>query len=249
MSEHKSPQVRGDYLDHADGETVCEAYVAFDASTSSRRPCVLVAHAWDGQNDVTRAEADAFARRGHVGFALDLYGKGVRGGVMDDNSHLMNPLLADRAVLRRRLLAGLEAARSHPLVDPGRIAAVGYCFGGLCVLDLARSAPSGLAGVVSIHGVLTPPELPRNPITAKVLLLHGWEDPVAPPADVLAIARELTDAGADWQLHAHGHAMHAFSYPGANMPERGILYHEAAARRSRAAMLGFLDEILDGTGG
>jgi dienelactone hydrolase len=247
MPERASPNLRGEFFDYADGVTVCEAYVARDASMTFPRPCVLVAHAWDGQNEPMRAEAEAFAALGYVGFALDLYGKGVRGGVMDDNSRLMAPFMEDRALLRRRLLAGLEAARRHPLVDPGRIAAVGWCFGGLCVLDLARSAPAGLKGVVSLHGVLRPPDrLPRSPITAQVLILHGWEDPMAPPADLLALARELTEAGADWQLHAHGHAMHAFTYPGANRPEAGILYDEAAARRSRAAMLSFLEETLGG---
>lgn len=247
MPNHASPPVRGAYLDHAGGDTVCEAYVAHDASHASPRACVLVAHAWDGQNDVMRAAAEEFAALGHVGFALDLYGKGVRGGVMDDNSRLMGPFMEDRALLRRRLLAGIEAARRHPLVDPGRIAAVGWCFGGLCALDLARAAPAGLRGVVSLHGILRPPGLhPQAPITAKVLILHGWEDPVALPGDVLAVARELTEAGADWQLHAYGHAMHAFTHPGADRPEAGLLYDPAAAGRARSAMHAFLAEVLGG---
>ncbi|MEW6272830.1 MAG: dienelactone hydrolase family protein [Thermodesulfobacteriota bacterium] len=236
--------LRTEYVDYADGDTVCEGYVAHDASLAAPRPCVLVAHDWSGQGDAIRMVARRVARLGWVAFALDVYGKGIRGDLTGDNSHLMTPLLADRALLRRRLLAGLAAAQRHPAVDARRVAAIGYCFGGLCALDLARAVPEGLLGVVSFHGVFQPPALGAQPqITAKVLLLHGWEDPLAPPGEVLAIARELTDAKADWQLHAYGHAMHAFTFEGAYFPERGIAYDAAAARRSWAAMRGFLDEV------
>lgn len=245
MSTTTSPRIQSEYLDYFEGETVCQAYVAHDAAIRSKRACVLVAHAWDGQNEPIRAKAEELAQLGYVAFALDVYGKGVRGGVMEDNSRLMGPFMKDRGLLRRRLEAGLAAARRHPLVDPERIAAMGYCFGGLCALDLARSVAPGLKGVVSFHGVLKPPELgPQAPIQAKVLILHGWDDPMAPPADVQAITRELTEAKADWQLHAYGHAMHAFTFPGANLPEAGLQYNEAAARRSWSAMRAFLEEVL-----
>jgi dienelactone hydrolase len=248
MPTPTSPQLHTEYLDYVEGETVCQAYVAHDASSASKRPCILVAHAWDGQNEPIRALTERLAQLGYLGFALDVYGKGVRGGVADDNSRLMAPFVKDRALLRRRLEAGLAVARRHPRVDPDRIAAIGYCFGGLCVLDLARSAALGLKGVVSFHGVLMPPALgPQAPIHAKVLVLHGWEDPMVPPVDVLALTRELTEAKADWQLHAYGHAMHAFTFPGANNPQAGILYNEAAARRSWSAMRAFLDEVLAGS--
>lgn len=169
----------------------------------------------------------------------------MRGEETGDNSALMNPLLADRALLRRRLLAGFQAAASLPLVDASRMAALGYCFGGLCALDLARTAPVGLKAAVSFHGALAPSNLSsQGPISASILLLHGWEDPNVPQADLLAIARELTDVGADWQLHVYGHAQHAFTFRGAYMPERGIVYDAAADWRSWAAMRGFLAEVL-----
>ncbi|WP_224248130.1 dienelactone hydrolase family protein [Hyalangium gracile] len=250
MSHPTSPPLRTGFLDYPEGETVCQAYVAHAESSRSRLPCVLVAHAWDGQNESIRALTERMAHQGYLGFAIDVYGKGVRGGETDDNSRLMAPFLEDRGLLRRRLEAGLAAARRHPLVDPDRIAALGYCFGGLCVLDLARSVPPGLKGVVSVHGMLHPPRLgPQAPMAARVLILHGWEDPVAPPADVLAIARELTEAQADWQLHAYGHAMHAFTFPGANRPQAGILYNPAAARRAESSLQAFLAEVLGDTGG
>jgi dienelactone hydrolase len=156
----------------------------------------------------------------------------------------MAPLLADRALLRRRLLAALAAASAHKLADTTRVAAIGYCFGGLCVLDLARANAPGLKGSVSFHGIFAPPGIgTQPPIKAKVLILHGWDDPYAQPNDVLAVARELTEAGADWQINAYGHAKHAFTVAGANAPERGIVYQANADRRSWAAMEFFLREL------
>ncbi|MDC0720417.1 dienelactone hydrolase family protein [Nannocystis bainbridge] len=234
-----------EFVDYPAGDVVGEAYVAHDGATGRPRPCVVLAHAWDGQNGSIRARAEEFAAQGRVAFALDLYGKGVRGEETGDNARLMMPLLNDRGHLRDRLVAGVAAARQHPLVDPDRLVVIGWCFGGLCALDAARCNAGGVRGVVSIHGVLKPPGFAEQPrITAKILVLHGWEDPVAPPEDVLVLARELTAARADWQLHAYGHAMHAFTFPGAQMPERGLQYDADAARRAQQAIDGFLAEVL-----
>jgi len=223
---------------------VFEAYIAHDQHVVTPRPTVLVCHDWSGLNAGIRTVTERIARLGYIGFALDNYGKGVRGDETGDNTHLLGPMLADRALLRRRLLAGLDAARRHPAGDARRIAAIGYCFGGLCVLDLARTG-ADVRGVVSFHGIFGPPNLgPQAPITSKVLLLHGWDDPLAPPPDVLSIAAELTAAGTDWQLHAYGSTLHAFTFPGANSPDRGIGYNADADRRSWAAMRGFLEEVL-----
>ncbi|MFE8599662.1 dienelactone hydrolase family protein [Archangium violaceum] len=232
------------YLDYTDGDVTCHAYVAHEDTRGARRPCVLISHSWAGQSDAERAKAEEFARMGYVGIAIDVYGKGIRGSHTTDNSALMAPFMADRAMLRRRMLAAVEAARAHPMVDPGRIAAIGFCFGGLCVLDLARSGTSDVKGVVSIHGLFGPPRLgAQAPIAAKVLLLHGWDDPMAPPQDVLSISQELTAARADWQLHAYGHAMHAFTHAQAAAPERGLLYNADAARRAWTATRNFLEEV------
>lgn len=234
-----------EYIGYTDGPLACEAYAACGDPGPAKRPCVIVSHAWGGQLDFEREKAQRLAEMGYLGFAVDLYGKGVRGAPAGDNSKLMQPFMEDRAMLRRRLLASLAAAKRHPVADPGRIAAIGYCFGGLCVLDLARSAPPGLKGVVSFHGLFHPPNLgPQAPIPAKVLMLHGYADPLAPPGDVLAVAKELTGAKADWQLHAYGHALHAFTHPPANNPAGGVMYDAAADRRSWAAMEYFLKEVL-----
>lgn len=232
-------------VDYSDGHDTFEGFVAWDAARAAKAPGVLVAHDWTGLHEPSRDRARKLAELGYVGFALDAYGKGTRGVPGGDNSALMNPLLADRALLRRRLLAAVEALRSHEAVDPSRIAATGYCFGGLCVLDLARANAPGLRGVVCFHGIYASPGLGEQaPIAAKVLVCHGWEDPWCPPTATVGLAAELTQAKADWQIHAYGHTMHAFTNLAANSPETGGKYDAVADRRSFAAMKLFLEETL-----
>ncbi|NMK48752.1 dienelactone hydrolase family protein [Achromobacter sp. Bel] len=235
---HASPTaLRTLAVDYSDSDTVFEGYAVAPSHASGPLPCIVLAHDWSGLTAPTMRLAERYAGLGYVCVAIDAYGKGVRGDPLGDNTALMAPLMRDRALLRRRLLAGFEAAGAFPGVDPTRMAAVGYCFGGLCALDLARAAPRHLRAAVSFHGVLQAPDTtPPGRIEASVLLLHGWDDPVAPPADVLAISRELTEAGADWQLHAYGHAQHAFTFQDAAFPERGIVYDANADERSWAAM-------------
>ncbi len=234
--------MRKESLEYKDGSTVCEGYIAHEPG--AKKPCVLISHAWAGIFDQERQVADACASMGYVGFALDVYGKGIKGDPMGDNSALMGPWLNDRGKLKQRLFAAVQAAKAHPSVDPNRIAMIGYCFGGLCVLDVARSGTGDVRGVVSMHGLFTPPNLgPQAPIKTKVLVLHGWDDPMATPDSVLALAKEMTAAKADWQVHAYGHTLHAFTSEGANAPERGVKYDRQADRRSWAATTDFLKEV------
>lgn len=227
-----------------DAATECEGYVALPAGPGPH-PAVLIAHNWAGQTEADNAIAHKLAALGYAGIAIDVYGKGRRGDLQGDNSGLMGPWMADRAALRQRLLAAVAAAVAHPMVDDTRIAMIGYCFGGLCALDVARSASPDVRGVASFHGVYAPPELgEQRPITAKVLVLHGWDDPMTPPDSTVALAHELNAAGADWQLHAYGRTMHAFTFESANNPEGGIQYDAAADRRSWRSMTDFLAEVL-----
>jgi dienelactone hydrolase len=123
------------------------------------------------------------------------------------------------------------------------LAVIGYCFGGLCALDLARSGDDRVKAAVSVHGVFAPPGLgPQGPISASVLVQHGYADPMAPPKDLLQLAEELTAAGADWQVHAYGHALHAFTAEGVHHPELGLAFNEKAARRSHESRTAFLRE-------
>lgn len=237
-------QMHTETLDYPAGDQTCEGFLARNR-TSEKRPAVVICHAWAGQSDGEHDTARRLADLGYVGFAADVYGKGVHGDPTGDNSALMAPLLQDRGLLLARLTAAVEAVKAQPGVDPDRIAAVGYCFGGLCVLDIARGNVAGVKGVVSFHGLFTPNGLEQaDPISAKVLICHGWDDPMAKPNDVVAVAAELTERRADWQLNAYGHAMHAFTMPGANNPAGGVKYDEKAARRSWAAMEYFLKETL-----
>jgi len=233
------------YCDYTDGDLTCEAYVAMDETKSGKRPAVLVSHAWGGQGDFERQKAEKLAALGYIGVAIDLYGKGKRGTTMEENGKLMQPFMDDRALLKRRILAALTAVKALPEVDGDRIGAIGFCFGGLCVLDLARSTAPGVKGVVSFHGLFHPPGLgAQAPISSKVLICHGYDDPMAKPDQMVSICNELTEAKADWQIHAYGGTVHAFTNPEAAMPDHGIVYNASADRRSWQAMKDFLAEAL-----
>ncbi len=232
---------------YQDGATQCEGYIARPAGPGPH-PAVLIAHNWVGQTTADNDVADRLAALGYAGIAIDVYGKGVRGDPAGDNSALMAPFVRDRAMLRTRLLAAVAAAVADPMIDADRIAIIGYCFGGLCALDVARSATPDVKAAVSFHGSYAPPALGEQPpITAKVLVLHGWIDPITPPDATVALAHELEAAGADWQIHAYGRTMHAFTAPGAANPAGGMQYSATADRRSWRSMTQFLADVFDGT--
>jgi dienelactone hydrolase len=235
--------MREQYIEYRDGDALLEGFFCCDESRPGPRPAVLISHAWGGRDDFVERKARRLAWQGYACFALDNYGKGKRGTNNDECSALMGPLMKDRAMLARRLTAGLATVKALPLVDPRRIAIMGFCFGGLCALDLARSG-ADIRGAVSFHGLLKPNGLATAKINAKILMLHGFDDPMAPPQDVLAIAKEFTDVGADWQLHAYGNTVHAFTNPAANNRAGGMQFDEAADRRSWHALEEFLGEVL-----
>jgi len=225
-----------------DGNTF-EGVLAWDDSAPGSRPGVVVSHAWGGAGEFEQDRARDLAKLGYVGFSLDLYGKGIRGSNPEENTKLMQPLLADRALLQKRMHLAVTTLRAQDQIDTAKIAAIGYCFGGLCVLDLARTSADVL-GVASFHGLFVPPgNTGGNKISAKVLALHGWGDPLAPPDQALALATELTEADADWQLHAFGHTLHAFTDSHANDPANGFAFSPDATRRSWQLLTDFLAEI------
>ncbi len=230
------------HLIHHDGSTELEAFVARPEDAAKPTPAVLICHAWSGQSEFEREKARLLAEWGWVGFAVDVYGKGRRGTDTKSNSALMSPFLADRALLERRLRAALDACRELEGVDAERVAVIGFCFGGLCALDLARSG-AGVVAAVSFHGLLNGRdglETVKSPV--KVLALHGHDDPMATADQVAAFTAEMTAAGTDWQPHQYGHTMHAFTNPSANDPGFGTVYEPKAARRSFASMRALLDE-------
>jgi dienelactone hydrolase len=233
-------------VEHVENGTTLESLFVHDAAVSGRRPAVIVCHTWAGRAAPMIEFATLMARWGYRGLAADIFGKGVLGNSREECEALMMPFVRDRAALQRRLAQVVDVAAGLPEVDPGNIAAVGFCFGGLCVLDLARIG-ANVRGVASFHGVLAPPgNTVANRIDAKIVAYHGWDDPLAPPEAVLALGAELTAAKADWQLHAFGGAMHAFTAVEANDPQNGIQYHEPTARRSVAHLRTFLAECFGG---
>ncbi|MBO6557175.1 MAG: dienelactone hydrolase family protein [Pseudomonadales bacterium] len=231
-------------IEYQDGDITLEGYVAWDDSISGPRPAVLVGHDWTGRRDFATGKAEEMAKLGYVGFAIDMYGKGVFGsdGDVEGNTALMGPLAGDRAALRARMMAALEAVRGLDVVDASKVGAMGYCFGGMCVLELAR-AGANVGGVISIHGIFSPGGVPNEKITAKILCLHGQDDPMVPPEQVLDFENEMSEAGADWQMHAYGGTMHAFTNPAANDPGFGTMYNPVADKRATQSIQNFFDEI------
>jgi dienelactone hydrolase len=232
-------------VEYRDGETVLEGYAALPAEAGAPRPGVLVVHEWTGLNDYARQRARDLAALGYVAFAADVYGKGVRAASTREAAALSGRYKNDRALMRSRMGAALDALRGLPGVDPDRTAAIGYCFGGTCVLELARSG-AGVGAVVSFHGGLDAPR-PAEPGTlrAAVLALHGAADPHVPRGEVEAFRAEMDRAGADWVLVEYGGAVHSFTNPGAGGdPASGVAYDPRAARRAWTAMRAFLEEAL-----
>lgn len=231
-------------LEYREGNTLLEGYLAYDEKQAGKRPAVLIAHDWTGRNEFACQKAEKIAELGYVGFALDMYGKGVLGRDNDEKMQLITPFMEDRNLLRKRVTAALQALHEETTVDTHRVAAMGFCFGGLCALDLARSG-ADIRGVVSFHGLLNAPErLPNHPIKAKILALHGHDDPMVTPDHVSAFQQEMTNAKVDWQMHIYGNTMHSFTNPVANDPAFGTVYNTVAEKRSWIAMKNFFAEIL-----
>jgi dienelactone hydrolase len=230
-------------VDYESGGKSFEGMLAWNDESDRPHPGVLVAHTIAGRSAHEEERARRLAELGYVGFAIDVYGKGTQSTDFDRNKAMMDALRNDRPELQSRLLAALSCLREQPEVEAARTAAIGFCFGGLSVLDIARTG-EGIAGVVSLHGLFVPPgNTAGNRIKAKVLALHGWEDPLATPGEVLALADELTAMGADWQVHAYGNTTHAFTNPNADDWEGGKKYNENADQRSWLATQNFLAEL------
>lgn len=228
-------------LTYAVGGQTFQAYLA-DPEGSGRRPGVLIAHEAPGLTDHPKRRARMVAELGYVALAADLYGDGRVAQKPEEAQQLMAPLREDIPRLRQHTRAGFDALASLPNVDPIRLGAMGYCFGGLAVLELARmGAP--LAGIVTFHGILgtNTPDDARN-ITAKILVCTGAEDLLVPPEQIASFADEMTKAGVDWQVVTYGGAKHAFTNPGARHPPM-LEYNASADARSWEAMRSFWFEL------
>ena len=218
-------------------------HLAFDNTTDKKRPGVLIFHDWSGCNAFASKQAEALADIGYVGLAADLYGDGRVAETTDEKKALMTPLIENRHVLLERIQSAFNALLALPEVDKAQTAAIGFCFGGLCALDLARSG-AALSGAVSFHGLLNRNEsLPITPIQSQILVLHGSDDPMAPREQVQNFCDEMTEANADWQLHLYGQTTHAFTNPDANDPALGTQYNPQASHRAFQSMHRFLTDL------
>lgn len=237
-------------VEYRDGEQLLEGYLAYDEAKPGKRPAVLIVHDWKGVGPYVKRRADQLAKLGYLAFAVDIYGKGVRPQTAEAAGAQAGTYKQDRALFRSRLLAGYRAMLASPQADPSRTAAIGYCFGGTGVLELARSG-ADVQGVVSFHGGLdSPAPADGKNIKAKVLILHGAEDPFVPAKDIDAFLAEMRAANVDWQMISYSGAVHSFTNPEAgNDASTGAAYNPSADRRSWGAMRQFLDELFDASGG
>jgi dienelactone hydrolase len=239
--------VKSEKVPYKDGPTALEGYLAYPANATGPRPLVLVVHEWWGLNDYAKGRARQLAELGYVAFAVDMYGKGVLATDAAGAGKLAGQFKSDRPMARRRIIAALDAVRTNPRVDGQRVAAIGYCFGGTVVLELARSG-ADVRGVVSFHGGLDTP-MPIAPadgrtIKAKVLVCTGADDKAAPTSQIADFEDEMRRAKVDYEINIYGGAVHAFTNPASGGdPTRNVAYNAAADRRSWRAMRNFLNEI------
>lgn len=228
---------------YQDSDVVLEGFYASENITE-KKPGVLVFHDWSGKNEFACNKARALAELGYAAFAVDMFGKGKLGKTTEEKSALIQPLLQDRAKLQKRTLLALETLRQQNGVDTKRIGAIGFCFGGLCILDLARTG-ADFNAAVSFHGLLNAPEnIQHETIRAKIFVLHGFDDPMVTPDQVMRFGEEMTHAKANWELTMYGHTMHAFTNPEAHDPAFGTVYNKQANDRSWIAMQNFFNECL-----
>jgi len=229
------------------GKQKCVGVVAWDETFADPKPCVLVNHAWGGRDSFADDKAIQMAALGYVGFALDNYGDNALPDSVEGKTALMGPLKEDRKKLLKRLKAGFKAAAELDSVDETHMAAIGYCFGGLCTLDMVR-ANLGLKAAISYHGLLDAPDYATKKSKTKVLVAHGWDDPMAQPETVVVLGHELTKAGCDWQIHAYGQTTHAFTVPGTDTGDGVLKYNEDSERRSWMASVDLLAEVFGSHG-
>lgn len=231
-------------IHYSDQGITLKAYVAFPEG-SGPFPTILIAHAWAGRDKFACDKAEALAKLGYIGFALDMFGDAKVGTSNEENGKLIQPFMENRNLLKERMLLAFNTARELPKVNPQKMGVMGFCFGGLCALDLAR-AGAPLKGTATFHALLgAPTGMKTEKIHSKILALHGHDDPMATPKDVLNFQTEMTQAGVDWQMHIYGQTQHAFTNPVAHDSNLGLIYNKNADKRSWLAMVNFWAEVFE----
>ncbi|MBK6771440.1 MAG: dienelactone hydrolase family protein [Ignavibacteria bacterium] len=232
-------------VEYYDGSTLLQGYLAYDNSKSSLSPGILIIHQWKGLSDYEKMRARQLAEMGYVAFAADIYGKGIRPSSPEESGKEAGKYYSDVNLFRERVTAGLNELKKQISVDPEKIAAIGYCFGGGAVLELARSG-ADIKGVVSFHGSLKSPDPGAGKIRCKISVQHGAIDPFVPEADVTAFKKEMEEGNADYVLTQYSGAVHSFTMESAgNDPLKGSAYNKNADKRSWEAMKVFFAELFD----
>ena len=226
------------------GDNNFEGIICYDNEIDGPLPGVLVSHQYSGCSKMEERKCEFLAKAGYFAFAIDLYGKGIRGKTPEESLNLMNQLSEDRKVLSERINYCLNLLKNYELVDSSKVAAIGYCFGGRCVLDLARSGAE-LNIVVSFHGIYDRPNIdnPKN-IKTPILLLHGYEDPYATEDDLKKLLNELKEKNSRWFVHIFGSVAHAFTNPDANDESNGLKYNRDAMHMSWKIMKNYFNRYI-----
>ena len=240
MTRGTEPNIQGQEVTYHAGDTTLKGYIAWDAKDEGRRPGVVVVHEWWGHNDYVRRRARMLAEQGYTALALDMYGGGKQADHPKDAQSFMMELISNPEIAKARFMAAYHLLKKHETVDPSKIAAIGYCFGGAVVLQMARFG-TDLKGVASFHGNLST-NSPAKPgsVKAKVLVLHGADDSLVPKEQVAAFKKEMDTAGVDYTFIEYPGAVHAFTNPAAtengkkfNLP---LAYDEHADHESWAEL-------------
>lgn len=244
MGINVNGQIVTENVEYKDHDTVLEGYLAYNGSIENNMPVVIVVHEWTGINDYVKMRCEKLAKLGYIAFAADIYGKGIRPSTNQEAGKIAGSYKNNIPLLRQRIVAALEQVKLLKKADINKIAAIGYCFGGSTVLELARSGQT-IQGVVSFHGGLTTPntEDAKN-IKCKVLVLHGADDPFVKAEDISTFENEMRNANVDWQFVKYSGTVHSFTNPNSgNDNSKGAAYNEKADKRSWEAMKQFLSEI------
>ena len=236
--------IRSEVVKYSDGDTQMEGLIVYDSAKKGKLPGVVVVHDWMGRSDFSDGKAQELAKLGYIAISADIYGVGVRPKDATEAGKLAGKYKSDRTLLRSRAVAALTALKNHKQTDPNRLGAIGFCFGGTTILEMAR-AGLPLKGVVSFHGGLeTPMPAKKDAVQAQVLVLHGADDPYVPGKEVAGFVDEMKAAGVHWSMTQYSGAVHSFTNPAAGTdPSKGAAYQEVAARRSWLAMKEFFAEV------
>ena len=231
----------GKLVNYHDELTECEGYLSMPKS-SQAVPLVLVAHTWKGRSEFEDNKAVALNNLGYAALSIDIFGGGINGNSVEENQALIEPFVKDRQLFRQRLISAVEFGKTIEGIDASKIALIGFCFGGLAAIELARSGYE-LSGCVSFHGLLNQSDEPFQKVNTKLLVLHGDKDPMVSADQILALQDEMTESEADWQFISYGNTYHAFTNPAANDIEMGTVYNHDSDMRSWTAMSIFLEEV------